>query len=329
MTHLQTTISGSPKRTTQHKLIILFALLILFILKVDARAEELKLSSMDSILSSRSVLSFADALYEDMEYYRAITEYKRFIFLFPESPLALNASYKIGLSYLKGKRYRDAADVFLTMSILEEKNEMTKKSLLKLAEAYSAEARYEASANSYERFLEEYPDSFESDSAKYKLSWSYLYNDEYEKARKGFSETGTKSPFYPMSKKLAVEMDRLENLKHKSPALAGTLSAVLPGAGQLYCGRYQDATASFLLNGLFIWGTIEMFEDDNYAAGGVLAFFSLMWYSGNVFGAVSSAHKFNRDIKQDTLKELDSKYNISLKTSSTKKTTMLVLNMRF
>ena len=71
--------------------------------------------------------------------------------------------------------------------------------------------------------------------------------------------------------------------------------------GHLYSERYRDAAVAFVLNGAFIWGMVEAFQHKNYAVGGILTFFELGWYSGNIYSAVSSAHKYNRNKKKEYL----------------------------
>jgi tetratricopeptide (TPR) repeat protein len=283
----------------------------------------------DISATSEAMIGFADELFESKEYYRAITEYKRYIHHFPDSPLALNAKYKIGLSYFKGGRYQQAEETFSNLSLLPEKNELTKKSLFKLADVYYKDSQYQMAVETYQRFVKEYPDAVEVHNAEYKLGWAYLFDNQYDQSQKSFDEISADSPFYAISANVSTEMDKREDMPHKSPGLAGTLSAVLPGAGQLYCGYYQDAATAFILNGVFIWGTVELFEDDHYGAGGVMAFFSLMWYSGNVFGAVNGAHKYNRNAENDFINKLDTKYNLSLKYNEQAKSNFLVFNMRF
>ena len=104
----------------------------------------------------------------------------------------------------------------------------------------------------------------------------------------------------------------MDGLPRKSPALAGTLAAVLPGAGHLYAERPRDALVSFLLNGSFIWAAVELFRNNNNVAGGIVAFFELGWYGGNIYSAVSSAHKYNKRIEDEYLQGLKDKSGISL-----------------
>ena len=51
----------------------------------------------------------------------------------------------------------------------------------------------------------------------------------------------------------------------KSPLLAGSLSALLPGAGQFYAGSWQSGTLAFVLNALFLSSTLELQKKDLHA----------------------------------------------------------------
>jgi hypothetical protein len=92
---------------------------------------------------------------------------------------------------------------------------------------------------------------------------------------------------------LLVKLDDTGNISRKSPAMAGFLS-ILPGGGYLYCNRYRDALMAFLLNGGLILAAVSSFENDNPALGAVIGFVETGFYSGNIYGGISSAHKYNR-----------------------------------
>ena len=74
---------------------------------------------------------------------------------------------------------------------------------------------------------------------------------------------------------------------------------VIPGAGHHYCERYRDALIAFLLNGAMIYAAYEAFDHDNEGLGGLITFFEIGLYSGNIYSAVNSAHKYNRKQKRD------------------------------
>jgi hypothetical protein len=86
---------------------------------------------------------------------------------------------------------------------------------------------------------------------------------------------------------------RYDDAHTRSPAFAGILTAILPGAGQLYAGSLQAAAVTFVLNGLFIAATVELTRDEKYftaaAAGTAASFF----YVGGIMNAVDLARRRN------------------------------------
>ena len=110
---------------------------------------------------------------------------------------------------------------------------------------------------------------------------------------------------------LSREMSRKSDLKTKSPTLAGIL-AVIPGAGHLYCGRYRDATVAFILNSAMIYAAYEAFDHDQNVLGGLITFFELGFYAGNIYSAVGSAHKHNRSVKKGFLDYLKQNSRVTL-----------------
>lgn len=79
----------------------------------------------------------------------------------------------------------------------------------------------------------------------------------------------------------------------KRPWIAGTLSAILPGAGQAYVGSYQAAALSFMFNALLLGATLEFNRKDmDFAAATSGVMFS-MTYLGNIASAVKGASQIN------------------------------------
>ena len=55
---------------------------------------------------------FAESLFNGGDFYRAIGEYKRYIFYNPSGSLAGEAAFKIGLSYLGAEKWDSAIKAF-------------------------------------------------------------------------------------------------------------------------------------------------------------------------------------------------------------------------
>ncbi len=76
----------------------------------------------------------------------------------------------------------------------------------------------------------------------------------------------------------------------KKPWIAGTLSAVLPGAGQAYNGNFQSAIFSFVLNSIFLSATVELHREKMGAAALASGMLFSVVYLGNIMGSIDSSH---------------------------------------
>ncbi|MEW6489037.1 MAG: tetratricopeptide repeat protein [Thermodesulfobacteriota bacterium] len=224
--------------------------------------------------SAEGLLSFADALLAAGESFRAATEYLRFLHHFPDGPEAGRALEGLGRAYAQAGRWDEAAGAFWRLAAAGGQG----------AEGVEvAEARW--------------------------LLGSALYRGErYEEAARVLLVPGAEPAAVALGTLALLRAGKSTEaqaarpdlatayaaLPRKHPATAGTLAAVLPGAGHLYADRPRDATVSFLLNAAFLWGTYEAVRREQWALAGVLGLFELGWYSGNVVSAVNAAHKWNR-----------------------------------
>jgi hypothetical protein len=91
----------------------------------------------------------------------------------------------------------------------------------------------------------------------------------------------------------------------KSPALAGVLSAILPGSGQVYAGSWQAAAVTFVLNGLFIGATVELARDKDYVTAAAAGTAASVFYLGGIINAADLARRRNRIAQQPYADELE------------------------
>ena len=99
-------------------------------------------------------------------------------------------------------------------------------------------------------------------------------------------------------------LDEYAAIPPKSPFLAGTLSALLPGSGQVYATRYKDGAMAFIVNALFISGTVVALNNENYALAAIVGGVGLPFYIGNIYGAANAANKWNLSLSTTTLDNL-------------------------
>ncbi|MFI5371245.1 MAG: membrane protein insertion efficiency factor YidD [Candidatus Eisenbacteria bacterium] len=90
-------------------------------------------------------------------------------------------------------------------------------------------------------------------------------------------------------------------LSHRSPGLAGTLSAVVPGTGQMYCGRTRDGFRHLIFNGVLIWSVVSLATRRHVPAAILVAGIELPFYLGNIKGASRAAREHDRLERMDLL----------------------------
>jgi tetratricopeptide (TPR) repeat protein len=250
------------------------------------------------VIKADDQFQFAQRYFEREEYYRAVGEYERFIYFFPQDPRVALARYKIGLSYLNGERFTEAVQAFDAVIEKHGDTDLAIKSYFNLSEAYIMLKQFGNALAALDSLIKQCSDLDAKDQAYYKQGWIYLEMDEWEKAQASFDKISPKNRDTYRLKQLSEDISKREFLKIKNPATAGWL-AVIPGAGHLYCERYRDALIAFLLNGAMIYAAYEAFDHGNEGLGGLITFFEIGLYAGNIYSAVNSAHKHNRKQKND------------------------------
>lgn len=256
------------------------------------------------VLDSEKQLAFAQHYVEREEFDRAAQELERFVYFFPEDARVPEAHCRVGWCYLSMNRYEQARKILWEVHDTYRLHPVAARSLFLIGESYRQQDVPEEAAYYFERVLAVYPESEAADEARYRLGWARMEAGRWQDASRVFSEVPETSPLRERALTLSEMSLRGEALPSKSPWTSGILAGVLPGLGHAYCKRYQDATVSLVINGLFTWAAIEAFERDHDALGGLLGFMELGWYTGNIYSAVNCAHRANRKTREDFLSKL-------------------------
>ncbi len=263
------------------------------------------------LLDSDRQFQFAEDLFQRGEYYRAIGEYERFIHFFPESEEVVLARYRIGSAYLKGERYEEALEAFALVARQYPESAYADQSYLRMGKAYVQLKRYDDAITHLEKLIDMTPDQNIKDEAHYQCGWVYLEQGSWDSAQACFNQISPENRARFRIEDLLRELDKRKDLKRKNPTTAGLL-AIVPGAGHVYCERYRDALVSFLVNGALILAAWEAFDHELYALGGLITVVEIGFYSGNIYSAVNSAHKYNRDEKNRFLRYLEERAKIKI-----------------
>jgi tetratricopeptide (TPR) repeat protein len=254
-------------------------------------------------------LDFAQQLFNEGDYYRAITEAKRFIFLNPNHDRGPEAHLLVARANYEAGDLEKARESYLVVLNQGRRPDLAARAVMELGLVMEKLGRTE-DALAYYQGLEQEPDlpgDRDSDmvnTARYRRGWLLLEQGRWEEARQAFDRVEEGHALKDSARELSQRSTQGVGLSHRSPGAAGLMSAVLPGSGQLYVGRPMDAALAFILNGVFVWGTVEAFNDESWAVFGLLGLMELGWYGGNIYNAVNGAHIHNREAQEAFLKSL-------------------------
>ena len=261
-------------------------------------------SAAEITIRSEDQLDLAQEAFERGEFPRAIVELERFLHFFPDDPEAPRARYLIGLSHLKARNYEAARNSFQGVIDQHPSTPVAEQSMLMIGESYYQQGAYDEAERIYRGIIAERPGTELANRALFRLGWTRMHLGRWKEASEDFGEVPRTSSLYPLTSSLSRRSLEGTELPSKNPTTAGVLSAVVPGLGHAYTERYKDGLVAFLLNGLFIWAAVESFHQDLNVLGGIISFLELGWYSGSIYSAVNSAHKYNRAAQDNFLRKL-------------------------
>jgi len=254
---------------------------------------------------------FANYLYEKQDYYRALSEYQRFVFLFPKDYRADQAKLQIGRCYRREGKADKGFSYLIRLFNSRADEPVGPEALLEMVAIREEQERYPRAIYWTKQFIQRYPDYSEIDTVYLRLAWLQIDSARYEAAIATLERIQPESKHYPRARSLRQALQQRPEVGERSPVMAGALSAVLPGSGHFYSGRPGQAAASFLLNALFITGAVLAFEHDSPVLGGILVFFEVGWYVGGIQSAAQAAREENQKEESKYRRDLKEKYRLS------------------
>jgi len=280
------------------------------------------------IIDPEKQFDFAESYFTNKNYLRAIGEYERYLYFFPEGDKVELAMYRIGMAYFESGRFSDA--IFSFNEVLEKypKTDIYVKAYFMIGECHVKREAFGEAILHLQNLVAVTDDNETIDQVNYKIGWIYVEMAEWEKARFYFGKISLNNRNRYRLEKLMAELDLEQSVKKKNPRIAGLLS-LLPGAGYVYCERYHDALIAFLLNGGLILAAYESFDQELYALGGVITFVEFGFYAGSIHGSIASAHKYNRTKTRRFIENLKQNSQINLSSGYKSKSILLSFQYRF
>lgn len=225
---------------------------------------------------------------QEQDYYRAITCYKRALYLAPPAKQC-ECEYRLIEAYYLACKYADVIAVYECSSVgkLPMDFPAIKELLIMLEDSYYQTGREEKACRIHQIIEQRFPDTAQN---------IITYQAVVE------------ADFCTLNE-LAYENEDLNCFlasyvaEKKSPERAQLLNAILPGAGYFYVGQKKSALTSFVINALFTWASYRFFDRGYPAAGIITASLEFGWYCGGINGAGLAAEELNQCIYENKAKE--------------------------
>ncbi len=243
---------------------------------------------------------YAKHLYDAGQFRQAAEAFEKFVFEAPDSPQTPQALY------LAARAYQQIGDTAAALNASDralklKSGDLTASIYLLKSDIFTAMNITDQAQITLHNLMAVTDDQVILNKALYRLAWLEIEAGRFDKAQAWLGKMTIENEYAVAE--LQNQLGQTDTIPAKNPRLAGLLS-ILPGAGQLYTGRYQDAAVAFILNGLFLWGSIEAFDEDQTALGLLLGGIGVNFYVGNLYSAINGVHKFNRNAQNRFIGQL-------------------------
>jgi len=271
-------------------------------------------SFQENYFTPENILRFAEHLYEEGDYLRAAGEFQRYLFCFnmlpPNTDLIF---YKIGICYRLGNDFKKSIDYFQKIIENYPQSFYQNDSFYQIGYSYFLMGKYRESIS----FLNDHLPQVRLNPKRLKMQQliglNYIYQRQWSKATEFFYSLEENAKNNSFTASLMSFAKQGERLPRKSAFLAGLLSAVVPGAGKIYCYRATDGLFSLLTIGLTGWQAYEGFRKDgvNSVKGWIYGTISAFFYLGNIYGSVVAVNIYNQQLENKLLNKVGITINVT------------------
>lgn len=262
---------------------------------------------------AKGVLAYADHLFLDGDWYRSISEYRRFLYMVKgRGDHAPRAALAVGEALLRGEQWDAAGRQLDGVAARTTNLQLRRTALFGSGRAYLLDGRPELAKPRFRLLAEDSDTDVDlREEATWLLAWGHFDAGELEKAREIFAQIAKAQGHHAEEAEGVVGLlDKEDSLATKNVLLAGALSLV-PGLGHFYLGQWMIGITSLSWNALFIVAAVLAWVQGQWGPAIILTFMELGWYSGGVFGAISGAYKHNRDVVRNWRDQIIADYGQS------------------
>ena len=257
-------------------------ILILFLLS------SIDLFSQDLYSHDNSV-KFGEYLYNSNQYDLAIREFERCVYLKSDDKKSYLYLFKI---YRKSNAFDKAIDSYKRFSGSLNLDEMDSTFASEYFKLLIQNEKYHDADNLLMQ------NSYFKENSNLKLSIILLKKD-WVGAEEFKNDINIR-----VAKSLADITDQGFALKKRSPVMAGLFSAIIPGAGKIYAGKWKDGVISFLMTSTSAFLAVRAYnQNKNGIYPWVIGTMSIAYYSGNIYGSSKAVLKYNKEKEDELVKK--------------------------
>ena len=245
--------------------------------------------------------NYADSLFDEAEYFDAVTEYKRLQFFDYSKEYDFETNYKIGVSYKRGAKFTNSIKYLRMAQRTAETDEETFKSKIEIVKVNLLRKTFTVSDLLLNEIEKDTSFADKAEEINYWRGWMFMLSDDWKSASATFALIDSLHP-------LKILSDNVVDQKY-SVTFAKVISYILPGSGQFYSGNYLSGLMSLGWNIFAGYLTINSFLEDRVFDGIVIG--NLLWlrfYNGNVQNAEKFALEKNINIANEALRYLKNNY---------------------
>lgn len=252
-----------------------------------------------------------DMYYLEGDYYRAISEYKTFLLTAHDDPRRPRVDLKIAWIYHIADRPLAAGELLRTIALEQRNRPEGWWARLYAAQVAMSSPEPLRARRAFEKIVSDCegaiaaptpPAGIDRDGcvelmahARLGLAHYWARLDDFDRAASELTSIPRGWDRADEARDVADYVSTIE-IPQKSPAVAGVLS-IVPGLGHFYLEEWGIGVVAMIWNGAFIFATVDSFAAGRVGQGTLLGLLELVWYGGTIFGAVSGAHRFNRDAR--------------------------------
>jgi len=251
-----------------------------------------------TMLWAHESVEYANHLFATRDYYRAISVYKEVSYGTANQQVRTYCSIQIAKAYYHSEKFHGAV---VTLKRLIADHPLPTQ-LQQSSHLYLGLSHYQLGAfNDAERHLQLAVQDGASGLSGAYLGLVLAEQEKWLESSQRFATTGIATRDHEVSavcEELSAMAPKGLEIPQKSSVVAGVLSAVLPGSGQVYTGHYFDAVQAFFFVAGLGLGTVGLYQVDGPILGITGTAITGLFHFANVLGARTTA-KYQNLRKRD------------------------------